>query len=55
MVNADRWVIPERLAHIPDAENPNFFNMVEYYYHKACVLAEDKLVRHNFEPFLMKF
>ena len=39
-----RWAIPERLAHIPDAEDPNFFNMVEYYYHKACVIAEDKLV-----------
>ena len=45
--NGDRWAIPERLANIPDAENPPFFNMVEYYYHKACILAEDKMVRKN--------
>ena len=43
-LNDIRWTIPERLAHVPDAEDPNFFNMVEYFYHKACVLAEDKLV-----------
>ena len=39
-----RWEIPKRLEGIPDAENPNFFNMVEYYFHKACVLAEDQLL-----------
>eukprot|EP00096_Caligus_rogercresseyi_P005621 TRINITY_DN21596_c0_g1_i1.p1 TRINITY_DN21596_c0_g1~~TRINITY_DN21596_c0_g1_i1.p1 ORF type:complete len:556 (+),score=182.87 TRINITY_DN21596_c0_g1_i1:89-1756(+) len=38
-----KWEIPERLAHIPDAEDPNFFNMVEYYFHKACVLSETSL------------
>ena len=43
-LSAEKWAIPERLAHIPEAENPNFFNMVEYYYHKACVLAEENLV-----------
>ena len=43
-LNDIRWTIPERLAHVPEAEDPNFFNMVEYFYHKACVLAEDKLV-----------
>ncbi|TRY68326.1 hypothetical protein TCAL_03805 [Tigriopus californicus] len=39
-----RWEIPERLREIPEAENPNFFNMVEYYFHKACLLAEPKLM-----------
>ena len=38
------WQIPERLQHIPEAEDPNFFNMVEYYFHKACILSEDNLV-----------
>ena len=39
------WKVPERLADIPDAEDPNFFNMVEYYFHRACVLAEDRLMK----------
>ena len=39
------WKIPDRLANIPEADDPNFFNMVEYYFHKACVLAEDRLVK----------
>jgi glutamate dehydrogenase (NAD(P)+) len=37
-------VIPDRLTHIPEAENPGFFEMVEYFFHKACVLVEDDLV-----------
>lgn len=36
--------VPERLRHIPDADDPNFFEMVEYFYHRACQLAEPKLV-----------
>jgi hypothetical protein len=28
--------------------------MVEYYYHKACVLAEDKLVNHD-QAIILKF
>merc|ERR1711994_1242267 len=40
---ADTWEIPERLHHIPTAESPSFFNMVEYYFHKACVVAEPSL------------
>ncbi|ODM91626.1 Glutamate dehydrogenase, mitochondrial [Orchesella cincta] len=36
--------IPERLSHIPDADDPNFFQMVEYFYHRACMLAEPRLV-----------
>lgn len=36
--------IPERLQDIPVAENPKFFNMVEYFFHRACQVVEDKLV-----------
>ena len=39
------WKIPERLQHIPDAEDPSFFNMVEYYFHKACVLGEPRFMQ----------
>lgn len=34
--------IPERLAGIPDAEDPLFFEMVEYFFHRACQVAEPK-------------
>ena len=44
-LNTGTWKIPERLAHIPEADNPNFFNMVEYYFHQACVLAEERLMK----------
>ncbi len=37
------WEIPERLVTIPQERNPNFNSMVEYYFHKACVIAEDSL------------
>ena len=43
-LNSARWKIPERLADIPEAENPQFFNMVEYYFHRACVVAEERLM-----------
>jgi len=36
--------MPDRLQHIPDAEDPGFFEMVEYFFHKSCILAEDKLI-----------
>ena len=42
--NAETWSIPERLQSIPTDKDPSFFNMVEYYFHKACVLAEPKLM-----------
>jgi len=29
--------IPERLRGIPDADDPGFFEMVEYFFHKSCV------------------
>lgn len=32
---AGSWAIPDRLQHIPDAEDPGFFEMVEYYFHKS--------------------
>ena len=44
-LNVGTWKIPERLAGIPDADNPNFFNMVEYYFHRACVIAEERLIK----------
>lgn len=36
--------IPERLKDMEDQADPNFFDMVEYFFHKACVLIENKLV-----------
>ena len=41
---AGSLTIPERLVHIPEAEDPGFFEMVEYFFHKACILSEDKLI-----------
>lgn len=38
------WSIPDRLKHIPDADDPGFFEMVEYYFHKSCVMVEDTLI-----------
>lgn len=37
-------VIPDRLMDMPNHPNPKFFDMVEYFFHRACVLVEDKLV-----------
>jgi len=36
--------IPDRLKHVVDTEDPGFFESVEYYFHKACVKAEDNLI-----------
>lgn len=36
--------IPEKLKDVQTAENPRFFDMVEYFFHRACQIAEDKLV-----------
>ena len=44
-LNVGSWKIPDRLAGIPDADDPNFFNMVEYYFHRACVIAEERLIK----------
>jgi hypothetical protein len=32
--------IPERLRGIPEAEDPGFFEMVEYFFHKAEISFE---------------
>ena len=34
--------IPDRLQHIPTADDPLFFDMVEYFFHRACIVAENK-------------
>jgi glutamate dehydrogenase (NAD(P)+) len=36
--------IPDRLKNMENEANPKFFDMVEYFFHKACILMEDKLV-----------
>lgn len=36
--------IPDRLKDMPESENPKFFDMVEYFFHRACQVVEDKLV-----------
>jgi len=38
------WQIPERLQNVPTAQDPGFFEMVEYFFHRACVLVEDRLI-----------
>jgi hypothetical protein len=35
--------IPERLRGIPEAEDPGFFEMVEYFFHKAEISFEPVL------------
>jgi len=40
----EKHKIPERLLYIPDAEDPSFFEMVEYYFHRGCVMVEDSLI-----------
>lgn len=36
--------IPENLAYVEDAEDPSFFHMVEFFYHRGWQVVEDKLV-----------
>merc|ERR1712166_694206 len=40
----ERWAIPDRLTGVPHADNPSFFNMVEYYFLKACILGEPRFM-----------
>lgn len=37
-------MIPERLQETGTAKNPKFFDMVEYYFHRAVQLAEEQLI-----------
>ena len=39
--------MPERLQHIPEADDPGFVEMVEYFFLKACLLSEDILIDEN--------
>lgn len=39
--------IPEHLTYVPDAADPSFFHMVEYFYHRGWQVVEDKLVEEN--------
>lgn len=36
--------IPARLKDVPTASDPHFSDMVEYFFHRGCQIAEDKLV-----------
>lgn len=38
----NRHQIPEKLKDIVEKEKPNFYEMIEYYMHKALVILEDK-------------
>lgn len=37
-------VIPDRLKDLPNSAAPRFFDMVEYFFHRACTVVEDQLV-----------
>lgn len=39
--------IPKELDDMEEQEDPKFFAMVQYYFHKACILAEDKLIEDS--------
>ncbi|KAL5284007.1 GLUD1 family protein [Megaselia abdita] len=36
--------IPDRLKDVPVAKDPKFFDMVEYFFHRGCQIAEERLV-----------
>lgn len=36
--------IPAHLQYVEDAQEPSFFHMVEYFYHRGWQVVEDKLV-----------
>ena len=36
--------IPDRLRDVPTAKDPRFFDMVEYFFHRGCQIAEDRLI-----------
>ncbi len=45
-----RLQMPEYLKGIPEEDNPKFFNMVEYFFHKATCLMEDSLMEAMPQP-----
>lgn len=36
--------IPDRLKSVPTAQDPRFFDMVEYFFHRGCQIAEQSLI-----------
>ncbi len=42
--SSQRLSIPEHLLGMPEEDDPNFFGMVEYFFHKSSVLLEDALM-----------
>ncbi|KAH1016949.1 hypothetical protein HUJ05_007690 [Dendroctonus ponderosae] len=40
-----KHVIPERLKKVPEQSDPKFSEMIEYFFHQACIVCEDKLVK----------
>lgn len=36
--------IPQNILYVEDADDPSFFHMVEYFYHRGWQVVEDKLV-----------
>lgn len=43
----ERHQIPQRLLYIPDAEDPSFFEMVEYFFHRGCQVRPSVLSTHS--------
>lgn len=41
---ASEHKIPDRLKDVPVAKDPKFFDMVEYFFHRGCQIAEERLV-----------
>lgn len=41
---AELGKMPEELKDVPEAANPSFYQMVQYNYHKARVIVEEKLI-----------
>ena len=48
------YQIPEHLKGMETAEDPLFFDMVEYFYHKSCLILQDKLVEDWKAPKMTK-
>jgi len=44
MQTAQEHTMPDRLKNIVEEQDPNFFSMVEYYFHRGCMLLEQQLL-----------